>query len=140
MSSSKPSPDALSVIVAMVVANDEEVLHDEHVLRGLASTQYWPLIREVTQVVAQCWRSFDYCCSPEFQRSVEGKSPSYTAMAGRLAATHRAEHERRLEAALGQANAAELARLLPIEQCAKLLGAIRSLSVIGTSTLSSGTS
>ena len=126
MSGSKFS-HTLDVVIAMVAAGDAAVLDDERVLRELGSPECWPLVLQAAEVVAQCWRSFDYSRSPEFKRSIEGRSPSYTRMATRLTAGRAKEHQRRLEVAIGDRNEAELARLLPPDECATLVRAIHSL-------------
>jgi hypothetical protein len=71
----------IGVIVAMTRSNDLPVLN----VPGFLNEEFCfpgdsPLVRRMATIVEELYDGFDYAQSPEFLKSLEGKSESYKAM------------------------------------------------------------
>ena len=92
----------LQAVVGLIEVNDYQLLSHRPALGEIAHPDDFELVGRIARTVKSLYDDFDYTESPEFLRSIEGKSDRFAEMKRRLASDpqRRAEQRDRLAEAL----------------------------------------
>ena len=79
-------PELLKLLVALIRMNDSHVLSTDEGLTGEAcSPEDRVIVRDLCELLIPIRRFYEYTRSPEFTKSLEGKSPQVQSMMRKLA-------------------------------------------------------
>jgi hypothetical protein len=118
----------LAMIVGLVSCSDGDLLDDGRITTGLAVREEWPAVRQAGVLVQGLMKDFNYAASPEFDRSVAGRSESYRAMKASIMSdpVNRKELKKRFLDALSRAlSSDDIYQLLPESKHAEVREVVR---------------
>jgi len=80
----QPSERVLALVVSLVRAGDVELLAGDGILEPLCPIKFRANVRAAAISLRGIYEEFSYTQSPEFLRSVSGKTESYRVLAAKL--------------------------------------------------------
>ena len=107
-------PTLLKTVMGLIAMGDVDLLEEQRVISLLGAPIDFERICRLAQLLSELFRDFDYTRSPEFERSVEGKSPAFVDMKKKFArepvkaSEHRERYKKGLSDLLENQSAYEL--------------------------------